>query len=150
MAPRFTKDLDVGVLAADLGQAEAALEASGWRRTGSTRPTDTHLTGSTWADADGHELDLFAMRHPWASIALRDTRADPRTGLPTLPLPYVVLMKMAVSLTTDIADLTRVLGGRSDDELHEVREAVRKFGGPDDLDDLEQLISLGRLERDDR
>jgi hypothetical protein len=63
---------------------------------------------------------------------------------------HVVLMKMAVSRTTDIADLTRVLGGRSEEELREVREAVRRFGGPDDLDDLEQLIALGRLERDDR
>jgi hypothetical protein len=90
------------------------------------------------------------MRHPWASTALRETRVDPRTGLPTLPVAYVVLMKMAVSRTTDIADLSRVLGARSDDELQQVRKAVRRFGDPDDIDDLEQLISLGRLERDDR
>jgi hypothetical protein len=25
-----------------------------------------------------------------------------------------------------------------------------QFGGPDDLEDLEQLIALGKLERDDR
>jgi hypothetical protein len=43
-----------------------------------------------------------------------------------------------------------VLGGRSEEELREVRDAVRRFGGPDDVDDLEQLIALGKLERDDR
>jgi hypothetical protein len=150
MAPRLTKDLDVGVLAEHLGQAEAALRAAGWRRTASTRPTDPHLSGSTWTDPGGHELDLFAMRHPWASAALRETRPDPRTQLPTLPVAYIVLMKMAVSRTTDIADLARVLGARSDAELRQIREAVRRFGGPDDLDDLDQLIALGRLERDDR
>jgi hypothetical protein len=150
MAPRLTRDLDVGVLPERLGLAEAALEAAGWRRGAPTRPTDPHLSGWTWVSPDGHTLDLFAMRHPWASAALHQTRADPRTGLPTLPMVHVVLMKMAVSRTTDIADLTRVLGGRSEEELREVREAVRRFGGPDDLDDLEQLIALGRLERDDR
>jgi hypothetical protein len=150
MAPRLTKDLDVGVLAEDLRQAEATLEAAGWRRIADTRPTDPHLSGTTWTDPMGHELDLFAMRHPWASTALREARVNPRTGLPTLPVAYVVLMKMAVSRTTDIADLARVLGARSDHELQQVREAVRRFGDPDDIDDLEQLISLGRLERDDR
>jgi hypothetical protein len=90
------------------------------------------------------------MRHAWAPQALRETRSKPRTGLPTLPLAYVVLMKMTVSRTTDLADLTRMLGGRSEQELDVVRGAVRRFGGPDDVADLEQLIALGRLERDDR
>jgi hypothetical protein len=150
MAPRFTQDLDVGVLPADLELAEAALEAAGWRRGQPTEPTDPHLRGRTWRSHDGHEVDLFEMHHPWAAAALRETRPDPRTGLPTLPVPYVVLMKMTVSRMIDMADLTRVLGGRSDTELEGVRAAVRRFGATDDLDDLEQLIALGRLERDDR
>jgi hypothetical protein len=150
MAPRLTRDLDVGVLPERLVEAEAALGSAGWRRGAPVQPTDPHLSGWTWVSVEGHELDLFAMRQPWASAALRETRTDPRTGLPTLPMVHVVLMKMAVSRTTDIADLTRVLGGRSEEELREVRDAVRRFGGPDDVDDLEQLIALGKLERDDR
>jgi hypothetical protein len=150
MAPRFTQDLDIGVLPADLERAEAALEAAGWRGGLATEPSDPHLRGRTWRSDDGHEVDLFEMRHPWAAAALRDARPEPRTGLPTLPVAYVVLMKMTVSRTIDIADLTRVLGGRSEEELEAVRAAVRQFGGPDDLDDLEQLIALGRLERDGR
>jgi hypothetical protein len=149
-APRHTKDLDVGVLPGDIERAEAALEAAEWRRAASVRPTDPHLAGSAWSGPNGQQVDLFAMRHVWAAQALRETRSDPRTGLPTLPLAYVVLMKMTVSRTTDLADLTRMLGGRSEKELDVVREAVRRFGGPDDIADLEQLIALGRLERDDR
>ena len=84
------------------------------------------------------------------ATALRQAQIDPRTGLPTLPVAYVVLMKLVVSRTTDIADLARVLGARSDQELQDIRETLRRFGGPDDADDLEQLIALGRLERDDR
>jgi len=151
MAPRFTRDLDIGVLPEQVGEAETALEAAGWRQTAPTQPTDPHLSGWTWVDPEGHELDLFVMRHPWAGDALRGTRADSDKGrLPTLPVAYLVLMKMAVSRTTDIADLARILGGRTEAELQEVRRAVRQFGGPDDADDLEQLIALGRLERDDR
>jgi len=90
------------------------------------------------------------MRHPWAPTAIRQAEVDPRTGLPTLPVAYVVLMKLVVSRTTDIADLARVLGARSDQGLQDIREAVRRFGDRDDADDLEQLIALGRLERDDR
>jgi hypothetical protein len=147
MAPRFTKDLDVGILSGHLGQAEAALEAAGWRRDAPTQPSDPDLSGWTWTGPEGHQLDLFTMRHPWAETAIRRARVDPRTGLSTLPVAYVVLMKLVVSRTTDIADLTRVLGARSDQELQDVREAVRRFGGPDDADDVEQLIALGRLER---
>jgi hypothetical protein len=150
MAPRLTRDLDVGVLPERLREAEAALEAAAWRRGAPTQPTDPDLSGWTWVSPEGHELDLFAMRHPWAPAALRESRTDPRTGLPTLPMVRVALMRMAVSRTTDIADLTRVLGGRSEEELREVRDAVRRFGDPDDLDDLERLIALGKLERDDR
>lgn len=90
------------------------------------------------------------MRHPWPATAVSQTEIDPRTGLPTLPVAYVVLMKLVVSRTTDIADLARVLGARSDQELQEVREAVRRHGAPGDDDDVEQRIALGRLERDDR
>jgi hypothetical protein len=151
MAPRLTRDLDVGILTEELEKAEAALEAADWYRAGPITPADPHLSGWTWSSLDeGYDLDLFTMRHPWAAAALRQAKVDARTGLPTLPMVYLVLMKLAASRTTDIADLARVLGGRSEEELREAREAVRRFGDPDDLDDLEKLIALGRMEREDR
>lgn len=101
-----------------------------------------------WPDA--RRVHLVPIPRRWARAALWAPRRDPRTGVVTLPVGYVVLMKLAVSRLVDVADLTRVPGGRSDAELAEIRRIVRRFGGPDDPEDLEQLIALGRLERDDR
>jgi hypothetical protein len=150
MAPRFTRDLDVGVPAADLSRAESALESAGWRRSGEISPTDPELQGCAWTGPGGQQVDLFGMQHRWAPAALRAATRDPCTGVVTLPVGYVVLMKLTVSRAVDLGDLTRLLGGRSDKELAEIRVIVRRFGGPDDPEDLEQLIALGRLERDDR
>jgi hypothetical protein len=147
MAPRFTRDLDVGVLPGDLTRAEGRLAAAGWQQRGQTRPLDPNLEGCTWAGPTGRQLDLFAMRHPWAAKAVREAQVDPRTGLPTLAAEYLVLMKLTVSRSADVADLTRMLGARTDAELERIRAAVRRHQ-PDDLDDVEQLVVLGRMERD--
>jgi hypothetical protein len=147
MAPRPTIDLAIGVLPADLPAAEAAIEASGWRRLAPVRPTDPNLAGWAWSSPSAHELDIFSMSHPWAPTALADIAVSPRTDLPTLAIEYLVLMKITVGRTGDIADLSRMLGGRSAAELERIRAAVCRFQ-PDDLDDVEQLIRLGQLERD--
>jgi hypothetical protein len=147
MAPRFTQDLDVGVLPANLAGAEGRLEQVGWRREARTRPLDPNLEGWTWEESTGLQVDLFEMRHSWAAKAVREAYMDPRTGLPTLEVEYVVLMKLTVSRTIDVGDLTRILGARTDTELDRVRAAVRRYQ-PDDLDDMEQMIVLGRMERD--
>lgn len=130
MAPHFMADLEIGVQFGDLSRATSALLAAGW--------------------SPDRRVHLVPTPRRWAPAALRAARRDPRTGIVTLPAAYLVLMKLAVSRVTDLAGLTRVLGGRSDEELAEIREIVRRFGGPDDPEDLEQLVALGRLERDDR
>jgi len=147
MAPRFTRDLDMGVLPAVLARAEGRLEEAGWRRAGRTQPLDRGLEGWNWEGPIGQDLDLFAMRHPWAAKAIREVQVDPRTGLPTLRVEYVVLMKLTVSRSIDVGDLSRVLGARTDPELNRVRAAVRRYQ-PDDLDDVDRLVVLGRMERD--
>jgi hypothetical protein len=147
MAPRFTRDLDVGILPADRAAAEGRLEAAGWRPRAPTRPLDPNLDGWAWAGPAGRQLDLFAMRHPWAEEAIHQAQVDTRTGLPTLAAEFLVLMKLTVSRTIDLGDLSRMLGSRSDAELDRVRAAVRRYQ-PDDLEDVEQLIVLGRMERD--
>ena len=81
---------------------------------------------------------------PWLDEALTNPRQDP-AGFPVLDLPYLVLMKMESSRAQDVADLSRMLGLASDEELASVRAVVARYA-PTEMDDLESLIYLGRFE----
>lgn len=69
---------------------------------------------------------------------------DP-AGYPVLGLPYLVLMKLWSTHTQDLADVSRMLGLANDEQLDEVRTAVSRYS-PQDREDLESLIFLGRTE----
>ena len=73
---------------------------------------------------------------------------DPGLRLPILPLPFLVLLQMAASRPQDLADVTRMLGVADEAARAEVRAAVAQFGSREDIEDLEQIIALGRLEHE--
>ena len=54
-------------------------------------------------------------------------------------------MKLRSSRTIDLGDLTRMLGLASDEVLDQVRQVIAECA-PEDSEDLEALIALGRLE----
>ena len=54
-------------------------------------------------------------------------------------------MKMASSRAQDVADISRMLGLASEEELARIRAAVALYT-PDETDDLESLIYLGQVE----
>ena len=62
-----------------------------------------------------------------------------------LPLPYLVLIKLQGGWTQDLADISRMLGLANADAREAVRRLVAREA-PEDCDDLESLIRLGRLE----
>lgn len=66
-------------------------------------------------------------------------------GLPVIPLPYLVIMKLDASRHQDVADLARMLGQASEQQLAEVRAAVQRWR-PADQEDLEAIIVSGRWE----
>jgi hypothetical protein len=82
--------------------------------------------------------------YPWLDEALAHLRQDP-AGYPVLDLPYLVIMKVAASRAQDTADLARMLGLASDEELIRVRAVIARYA-PEEMDDLESLIYLGRFE----
>lgn len=53
---------------------------------------------------------------------------------------------MRASRTVDLGDLARMLGQADEAALRRVREFFRVHASPEDCDDLERLITLGRLE----
>lgn len=140
---RLTKDIGVVVVAADAARAEAALRAAGWRPIGRL----ALVSGTSWQNDAGHELDLIELREPWAQEAITAAQQNLIVGLPTLPLPYLVFMKLDAARTTDLADVSRMLGRATEHDLQAARRVIIRFGDDQDLGDFEQLVQMGRLER---
>jgi len=54
-------------------------------------------------------------------------------------------MKLVASRTTDISDISRMLGQANDGDLDRVRNTIKVYDR-ESLEDLESLIELGKLE----
>jgi hypothetical protein len=139
MPERMTLDVDVLVPLDSVPHAERCLRASGCERIGTLT-----VGGSTWRLPDGSTLDLIAGREPWVPEALAKTVSGPGS-LPYIALPFLVVMKLSSGRVQDLADITRMLGNANEAALNETRAAVAKFR-PEDAQDLESMIRLGRLE----
>lgn len=94
------------------------------------------------------EVDVICADFPWLVKALAEPRRD-AANLPIIDLPYLIIMKMRANRGVDIGDMTRMLGLAAEEELDRVREIVKQYA-PEDADDLEALIILGKLEFRDR
>jgi hypothetical protein len=142
MPERATKDLDILVRLQDGDEVQTRLIAADFRIV-----SQLAVPGFLVRAPDGAEIDVILGSYSWLSEALKHVQHDP-AGYPVLDLPYLVIMKLAASRVQDTADLSRMLGLASDSELGRVRRVVARYA-PDDLDDLESLIYLGRFEMQD-
>jgi hypothetical protein len=141
MPERVTQDLDIMVLTSDGDEAIARLRAAGF-----TLDADLTVPGHTLRSPGGVEVDVLFGDMPWLETALAEPRRDP-AGFPILDLPYLVLTKLAATRAQDVADITRMLGLATDEELDRVRAVVAR-NSPEDSEDLETLIYLGKLENE--
>jgi hypothetical protein len=137
----MTADLDIIVRGEDGSEVGERLRAAGYGHV-----QDLAVGGATWAAPSGQEVDVLEGREPWWPEALAQAAAnrDPQ-GLPIVPLRYLVLTKLRAGRVQDVADVTRMLGLADDAALDAVRRFVAEES-PDDVEDLESLITLGRLE----
>jgi hypothetical protein len=92
----------------------------------------------------GEELDVLALDEPWIDEAIANPQHSP-DGLPVIRLPFLVILKLAAGRGQDLVDVQRMLGQADDAALQEVRRVVRLYR-PEDAEDLESLIALGKLE----
>ncbi|MGA7953822.1 MAG: hypothetical protein WCA07_09925 [Gloeobacterales cyanobacterium] len=136
MPERMTLDIDILVFSQDAPGLYRELNQASAKRIGLLT-----VGGSSWQLADGTVLDVIESSEAWVTQAVQNPNLDP-TGLPIIALPYLVLMK---SRAQDIADLSRMLGGADEELLGQVR-AVVKTHMDDAVEDLERLITLGKLE----
>jgi len=139
MPERATKDLDILVRRQDGGEVRKRLEAAGC-----CYISPLAMPGFLARTPEGVDIDVILGDYPWLDEALAHPQQDP-AGYPVLALPYLVLTKMASSRIQDTADVSRMLGLASEEELARVREAVARYA-PEETDDLESLIYLGQVE----
>ena len=141
MPERMTKDLDILVRKSDEDKVIQRLKTAGY-----TMISELAVPGYLFQAPDGAEVDVLLGKMPWISEALRRPNRDP-AGYPVLDLPYLVLMKLDAMRAQDWADITRMLGLASEEELAEVRKIIARYS-PEDISDLEALIFIGKKERE--
>lgn len=141
MPERFTRDLDIVVGRQDAPNAYRKLSDAGYVLLGTLS-----IGGARWQSPDGLSIDVIEGADPWWPAALRDAQGNrDGQGAPVLTLPYLILMKFNASRTIDLGDIARMLGLADEISLAQVREVFRHHM-PDGLEDLESLITLGKLE----
>ena len=141
MPQRMTIDTDILIMSEDLDIAERRLETSGCRRIG-----PLSIGGSSWRLPGGRSLDLVALDLPWVTEALASAVTDD-TGRPYASLPFLVLMKLESGRLQDLADISRMLGCADPDGVDEVRSVLLRYR-PEDTDDFESMLRLGKLEHE--
>lgn len=141
MPERATQDLDILIRRADADHVWERLSAAGY-----THVSALAIPGFIARSPENVELDILYGDYIWLDEALLHPEKD-AAGYPVIGLPYLVLMKMAAMRAQDMADLARMLGLASETRLAQVRDAVYRYA-PDEAEDLEALIYLGRLETD--
>lgn len=141
MPERMTKDLDILVREKDAEAVLAKLQAAGYKR-----ESQLSIPGVVMISPEGVELDVLFGKTPWLEEALQNIVTDP-AGYPAIALPYLILLKMDAQRAQDWADVSRMLGWAGDTDLEQVRDVFRKYA-PDDVEDLESLIYIGRQERE--
>jgi hypothetical protein len=139
MPERMTLDIDVLVSASRLGDAEDALERSGCVKLGPLT-----VGGSTWRLPEGATLDVLALSEPWADAAVGNP-VSTAEGLPCVDLRFLVLMKLVSGRVQDLADITRMLGACDDEAWQAIQDVARRWR-PQDVEDVESMRRLGRLE----
>lgn len=139
MPERMTKDLDILVHRRNGDEVLLRLQAAGYRIV-----SRLAVPGFLLHSPDGVELDVIFGDYAWLKTALAQPRQD-AVGYPVLDLPYLVLMKIVSSRSQDWADVSRMLGQASEEELARVRAVVKRYA-PEVAQDVESFIYLGQLE----
>jgi len=139
MPERSTQDLDILVAPEIAQEVRARLEGAHFQRV-----QELAIGGATWRSPSGRLVDVIESRAEWVPEALQRLGRDPQ-GLPVLALPYLVLMKVESGRAQDLADAARMLGLASEELRQETRRVFQRHA-PDALEDLESLITLGKLE----
>jgi hypothetical protein len=143
MPERMTLDTDILVAEPDLSAVEDILQEGGSIQLGTLS-----IGGSTWRMPGGRTLDVIALERDWVQEALNTASCD-NSEHPFISLHYLVLMKLESGRLQDLADISRMLGFATETQIQQTRETVSQYR-PHDLEDLDSMIRLGKLEHEQR
>lgn len=147
---RYTKDVDYFVAAERYEDAQARLRAGEWSKTRTLAFPNAALGlhGSAWTPrGGGQEIDLITSGQPWAREAFAVPASRDANGRRVIPLAYLVLMKLDSSRAIDQADLSRMLGRLSAEQVEDViRTVERHYHDPSAPDDVRQYHEIGKWE----
>jgi hypothetical protein len=141
MPERMTKDMDILVHYKDGETVVKRLGEAGYRIA-----SELAVPGYLMVSPEGVEVDVLFGDYPWLKKALKDTSQDP-AGYPVVRLPYLTVLKLQAQRSQDWTDVSRMLGWASDADLDEVRAVVAEYS-PEDSEDLESLIFIGKKEQE--
>ena len=139
MPERATQDLDILVTTEVAQDVRARLEKARYQKV-----QELAVGRATWRSPSGQLVDVIELQARWVPEALQQLERDPQ-GLPVLALPYLVLMKVESGRAQDLADAARMLGLASEEHRGETRRVFQRYAR-EALEDLESLITLGKLE----
>lgn len=131
--------LDILILGTDAASLRQELTQAHCQQVGTLT-----IGGTTWRLPNASLLDVLESDERWAREAVAQPAKGP-TGLPTIALAYLVLMKLQASRVQDLADITRMLSAADEPALQQVRSVINTCM-PDAGEDIESMIVLGRLE----
>lgn len=140
MPERMTQDMDILVRQTDQAAIITKLKEAGYQVI-----SPLAIGGYALRSPEGVEVDVLVGDSAWLGDALTRSQYD-AAGFPVIDLPYLILLKMSAQRAQDWADVSRMLGLASDDRLDEVRAIVARYA-PEDSEDLESLIFIGKQEQ---
>jgi hypothetical protein len=143
MPERQTQDIDILIGSEDESRARHRFAEAGYRVTG-----ELSIGGFSVARDDlAPPIDVLVTEQPWLKAALRRPAHDP-AGLPVLPRPELITMKILAARARDLGDVQGLLQAITPNEVRQVQRLLRRID-PDALQDFESLQYLARLEAGD-
>ncbi|NJN67240.1 MAG: hypothetical protein HC884_11275 [Chloroflexaceae bacterium] len=143
MPERITQDVDILIHAEHEWRARAALVAAGYRIEGEFSIGGFSVRGMA-ADEGAPPLDVLTSRAPWVEQALNQPGYD-EAGLPVMPRPYLILLKLQAGHLRDLDDVQRMLRDTPPEERQAIRLLVARYA-PDGVEDYDILVQLADIE----
>jgi hypothetical protein len=142
MPERTTLDVDIMIREQDETRARTAFKEAGYFITGSLSIGGFSVRRQDIENSP--PVDVLVSNEAWFQEALAVPSWD-AAGLPVMPRPYLMLLKMEAGRSQDLVDVQRMLRDTPQSERSSTRALIARHA-PDMLEDYEALTQLADIE----